>query len=38
MNQDNFEAITEEFDQEEDQFVLSAEEEDTAIYRDFFRH
>lgn len=32
------EAIVVEFENEEDQFVLAADEEDTTIYRDFFRH
>lgn len=38
MKQEINETIVEEFEQEEDQFVLAAEEEDTNIYRDFFRH
>ena len=37
MNQEMQDATTPQYDQEEDQFVLAAEEEDTAIYRDFFR-
>jgi len=37
MKQEN-EAIVEEFDTEEEQFVLATDEEDTTIYRDFFRH
>lgn len=37
MKQEN-ETIVEEFDNEEEQFVLAADEEDTNIYRDFFRH
>ncbi len=38
MKQEMNENITEEFEQEEEQFVLAADEEDTTIYRDFFRH
>ncbi len=37
MKQEN-ETIVEEFEKEEDQFVLATDEEDTNIYRDFFRH